>query len=237
MAANTSASATGGSRKSTAAKSPAPAAAKGSRPRGSRARGAAKSPAGSTSDTTTSTEPPTPVPSTPVATAEPLPTESSDASEPKPDVLESVAPPGDGEDGAERFEFTYIVSVFKVGKFVERALVEMPAELAFQIAKPDRGNPLIAVVAEGVYRDLAAAAAVAPALAQSALAGTAIRLAMEMENPYNSATSKSMCARALIETMEQIRALMPDGEEEGDELDELEKRRQAREAAARVAAK
>lgn len=196
-------------------------------PAKSTARGAAASSTRKkrgTSATKTSTEPTTQDQSTEPATAQPQLTGPSTKTQPTPDSPESAAPPVDGDDELSRFAYTYIVSVFKigVGEFaVERALVEMPAEMAFQIATPDQENPLVAVVIQGVHRDLARIAAVAPDLADSALSGTAIRMALELENPYNSATSKAQLAKSLLETMEHLRSLTPDGEEEGDALDAI----------------
>lgn len=214
MAARTSNSAGSGKSKSTAAKSSA---------RGAVATSTRKKIG--TSDTTTLTETSIPDLNTKPATGRRKRTAPSEKIErPESETAPSVDTPESGEPEAEQLPYTYVVSVFKIGagdSAVERALVEMPAELAFQIARADRDNPLVAVVLRGVYRDLSKIAVLAPELAESALAGTAIRMASELENPYNSATSKSMCARALIETMEQIRSLAPDGEEEGDELDAL----------------
>lgn len=63
-------------------------------------------------------------------------------------------------------------------------------------------------------------------LATSSLAANALQLAREMDSK-SSATSKSMCARALNETMEKLLALAP-VEQLPDMLDELTMRRQAR---------
>jgi hypothetical protein len=59
-----------------------------------------------------------------------------------------------------------------------------------------------------------------PELAESSLAATALALAFELDHPGNSATSKSMCARALNETMAKIRELAPPADEQ-DGVDEL----------------
>lgn len=55
---------------------------------------------------------------------------------------------------------------------------------------------------------------------RSTLAASALALAREMDDPDNSATSKSMCARSLIETMERLFSLEPP-KKENDRLDEL----------------
>lgn len=64
-------------------------------------------------------------------------------------------------------------------------------------------------------------------LAGSALAATALALAREIDKPTNSATSKSMCARALAEMLDRLRELAPP-DVVSDALDELTSRRDAR---------
>src|SRR4051794_21630964 len=82
-------------------------------------------------------------------------------------------------------------------------------------------------VVDAVQRDLAAIAKLDKDLARSGLAASALALAKELDNPENSATSKSMCARALTEQLDHLRELAPD-EEKGDKLDDLSARRAAR---------
>jgi hypothetical protein len=121
-----------------------------------------------------------------------------------------------------------VLNVF--GPFGSRTLVEIPTETAADLF-PD---PLFASsrtgVVEAVERDIAEISRLDQGLAESGLAATAVALAYEIENPYNSATSKSMCARALTDALAELRALAP-AEEEKDGLDDLTKRRQARLAA------
>jgi hypothetical protein len=52
-------------------------------------------------------------------------------------------------------------------------------------------------------------------LAQSTLAATAKALAQELDSSANSATSKSMCAKALQDTMRELRELAPPEEKKG----------------------
>jgi hypothetical protein len=59
------------------------------------------------------------------------------------------------------------------------------------------------------------------------LAATAIALAREMDSPDNSATSKSMCGKALLETMKRLRELSPPAKKETP-LDELKQHRDKR---------
>ena len=96
-----------------------------------------------------------------------------------------------------------------------------------------KGPELSAILADlkveaAVRSDLEKLAVRNRELATSSLAANALQLAREMDSK-NSATSKSMCARALNETMEKLLALAP-VEEPPDMLDDLEKRRAARRA-------
>ena len=77
---------------------------------------------------------------------------------------------------------------------------------------------------EAVERDLAA---LGGDLAFSGLALTAKALAREIDEPGNSATSKSMCAARLGETLDRLRELAPPVRE-ANKVDELRARRDAR---------
>ena len=59
-----------------------------------------------------------------------------------------------------------------------------------------------------------------------ALAATALAMAREIDGE-NSATSKSMCAKVLMDVLGQIRALAPPKKQE-DRVDEIAKRREKR---------
>lgn len=87
-------------------------------------------------------------------------------------------------------------------------------------------------VAGAVAKDLEAMGAKA---AESTLAATAIALAAELDGA-NSATSKSMCAKALLEVMRELRVLAPP-KQEADKLDDLTARREARRSAPATAAR
>ena len=82
-------------------------------------------------------------------------------------------------------------------------------------------------VVAAVERDLALIRKLSPELADSALAASALAMAREIDTPHNSATSKSMCAKALLDALALIRDLSPPTEE-GDTLDELASRRALR---------
>lgn len=88
-----------------------------------------------------------------------------------------------------------------------------------------KAKPPSSVVA-AVESELAQLGKRDPDLAGSALAATALALARELDGK-NSATSKSMCAKALNETMGQLRELAPESEE-ADKVDDLAARRKKR---------
>lgn len=75
-------------------------------------------------------------------------------------------------------------------------------------------------VESAVLRDLDGLAILAPELARSTLAATAVALAREIDSSRNSATSKSMCARELREAMNRLLELAP-APETNDRIDQL----------------
>lgn len=117
-----------------------------------------------------------------------------------------------------------LVSVF--GPFGSRVLVEMSRTTLDEmfetsdVALPRR-------VIQAVENDIAEIGRRAPALVKTGLAATALALAYELDHPGNSATSKSMCAKALNETTEKLIALAP-AEAAKDGLDELAAKRTER---------
>jgi hypothetical protein len=126
-----------------------------------------------------------------------------------------------------------VVSVF--GPFAAKTLILLPTDKAAAMFPDPLALSGVAAVTEAIARDLAEIAKHAPDLADSTLAATAQALALELDHPFNSATSKSMCAKALMDALEQLRALMP-VREEGDDVDDLVTRRAARRAGIAAAA-
>jgi hypothetical protein len=86
---------------------------------------------------------------------------------------------------------------------------------------------------EAVERDLAR---LGGDLADSAEAAGALEMARQLDDPSNSATSKSMCQKALMDAMEKLRALAPP-RKESDGVDDLATRRAERRAAAATVAR
>lgn len=86
------------------------------------------------------------------------------------------------------------------------------------------GGSLVVTVAEAVRRELEKLGENHPGLASSALAMSVLAMAREIDDPDNSATSKSMCQARLQDALDRLHELIPP-EEEGDALDELSARR------------
>lgn len=84
-------------------------------------------------------------------------------------------------------------------------------------------------VVDAVERDLAAIAERDAELAESALAAVARSLAADVDDRSNSATQRAGAARALADTLVQLRALAPSARG-GDRLDELSAQRNKRRA-------
>ena len=116
-----------------------------------------------------------------------------------------------------------VVSVF--GPFNSRVLIEMPAEKAAEMF-PDgalgAAGPLRVV--DATEREIERIRKSAPDLADSAFAASAVAMAYEIEHPFNSATSKSMCAARHLEILDRLRELAPP-EQKKDDLDDLRSRR------------
>lgn len=140
---------------------------------------------------------------------------------------------GDGNDPGIVAKGARVISVF--GPFNSRALIDVPSTLAAEMFGDEalEKHGLTNVV-DAVERDLEKIRAASVELADSAAAATAIRLAYELDNPYNSATSKSMCAKTLIDALDGLRELMPEARKE-DGVNDLAAKRAARRAGAATA--
>lgn len=115
-----------------------------------------------------------------------------------------------------------------------RVLVEIPTELAVELFDElHLDSARRTDVIDAVVQELAAIRKEKPEVADSAIAATALRMAYELDNPYTSATAKSMCAKALHQAMDHLTEEAPPGETKKGRLDELrEEREEKRRAAA-----
>lgn len=82
-------------------------------------------------------------------------------------------------------------------------------------------------VAAAVTDELKLMADRAPEIRGTALAALAVALAREVDDPDNSATSKSLCAGRLIDAVDRLRQMVP-AEVQADGLDDLAARRDRR---------
>jgi hypothetical protein len=117
----------------------------------------------------------------------------------------------------------HVVSVF--GPFDSRVLVEMSTgeagDLFPDVVLAAAGSSRMVDATE---RDLERIRKRDADLADSALAASAVAMAYEIDHPYNSATSKSMCQARLADAMKALRDLAPP-EEAKDGIDQLAERR------------
>ena len=120
-----------------------------------------------------------------------------------------------------------VVSVY--GPFNSRCLIEMDANVAAEFFPLGLGLSCRTNVISAAEHDVEAIRARDPELADSALAAAALALAHEIEHPFNSATSKSMCAREMRDTLDRLRELAPE-EQGADSLDDLSAARAKRRA-------
>lgn len=113
-----------------------------------------------------------------------------------------------------------------------RAVIEVSRELAsFLFERPlEECAPTDTVGA--VEADLALIRSRDPLVAESALAAGALRMAHEIEDPFNSATSKSQCMKALHQAMDRLLELSPPGQDKKGRLYEIKAEREARRKAA-----
>jgi len=120
-----------------------------------------------------------------------------------------------------------VVSVF--GPFNSRVLIEMAAETAQEMFPDPLAISGHTNVIDGAGREVESIRKRDEELAESALAASAVALAREIEHPYNSATSKSMCAREMRDTLDRLRELVPPAERK-DKVDEVAAKRASRRA-------
>jgi hypothetical protein len=82
-------------------------------------------------------------------------------------------------------------------------------------------------VVDAVHDELDQIAKLDPKLAVSGFAASAIALAQALDDPGNSATSKSMCARSMFDALDRLRELAPE-EKRSSKVDEIGEHRAKR---------
>ena len=146
----------------------------------------------------------------------------------KPEQLSAGSGPDGGESAGDlRALGARVVSVY--GMFGERTLVEMPTKLALEMFPRGLVEAGRAELADAVLNERERLRSSAPDLADGALAAMASAMALEVEHPFNSATSKSMCAGKLQDALRELRELAPP-QEEADGIDDIAEQRAKRRA-------
>ena len=92
--------------------------------------------------------------------------------------------------------------------------------------------PRASAVLQGVNRNLREMEKRQSGVSRSALAEAARELAREMGDPDNSATSKALAARALMELLESLDSSLPPAEKEADSIDQVAAARERRRSGA-----
>lgn len=118
-----------------------------------------------------------------------------------------------------------VVSIF--GPFGSKALVEVSIHTARKMIDADVIAPRAFGVIDAVDREIELLRERSPRLADSALAAGLRALAYDLENPYNSLTSKSQATKELREGTDRLRELAPP-EVRQDGIDQLADRRAER---------
>lgn len=116
----------------------------------------------------------------------------------------------------------FVVSVFK-----NRALIEVPRDTAEELFGQPLGDHGRVHTIEAVERDIAEIAKRDPELAECGMAAAALRMAYELENPWNSATSKAQCAKSMRELIEVLLERAPEAPTK-DGVDALSAERETR---------
>jgi hypothetical protein len=123
-----------------------------------------------------------------------------------------------------------VVSVFANG---QRVMIEMHVDRA-TAEFGDLAGAGGSEVVDAIKGELAEIRKRNAEVADSALAAAAVRMAFELDHPYNSATAKANCMSELHKAMDRLLELAPREEQAKGRLDELKARR--KKAARRAAA-
>ncbi len=141
------------------------------------------------------------------------------------DVIRAIEAAKSAQDAGLWGRGVYVASVFAKGK---RVLVDMSADLARQhFGEVPLHEAASTSVVDATEKQLAGIRERNADVADSALAAAALRMAYELDHPYNSATAKSYCIKELRQSMDRLLELAPAGEGEKGALDELKARRRA----------
>lgn len=101
------------------------------------------------------------------------------------------------------------VTLHPLARAIMRAVPELEEDAATLVAEAVLEQLGGQKVTRAVERDLREIRKSSPDVAKGGQAAAALALALQLDFPWNSATSKAMCARALHEALEELRGLTP----------------------------
>jgi hypothetical protein len=122
--------------------------------------------------------------------------------------------------------FKHGARVLKVHQ--DRTVIEVSTDLAGFLFRGPLAESSETSVATAVEEDLEQIRKRDAKVAASAVAASALQMGRELDDPYNSASAKAQCARALQAHLDRLLELSPPGQEEEGKLHELKSRREAR---------
>jgi hypothetical protein len=145
-------------------------------------------------------------------------------------VIEAIEERQQMFEGLSPDLFKYGARVLNVHQ--DRTVIEVSTDLAGFLFRGPLTESGETTVATAVEEDLDLISKRDPKVARSAIAAAALRMGHELDDPYNSASAKAQCARALQSHMDRLLELSPPGQEEEGKLHELKSRRATRRLAA-----
>jgi hypothetical protein len=145
-------------------------------------------------------------------------------------VIEAIEERQQMFEGLSPDLFRYGARVIKVHQ--GRTVIDVSTELAGFLFRRSLAESGQSSVATAVEEDLDLIRSRDPRVADSAIAAAALRMGRELDDPFNSATSKAQCAKALHAHMDRLLELSPPGQEQKGRLHELKSVRATRREAA-----
>lgn len=114
----------------------------------------------------------------------------------------------------------------------ERVVISAPRDLAEYLFQAPLSLSASSSSIEAAERDVDKIRERDPAIGESVIAATVVRMAYEVDNPFNSATSKAQCAKELRQAFESLLEQSPAPPEEEGDLERIRRARSARREAA-----
>jgi hypothetical protein len=147
------------------------------------------------------------------------------------DVIEAI------EERQDRFEGLASPDLFEFGARVLRVhgeivVLTLPRDLAEYLFKAPLRHGGVVTASEAAERDIGKIRQRDRVVADSAIAATVVSMAREVDDPFNSATSKAQCAKELRQGYERLLEQSPPPAPEESDLERLRRKRATRVQAA-----